>query len=128
MFVGSCCITVEMKMKKEGEKRGVEESIEAPSGDTGATGSGEVVVEHESGNGEAEEELENLAVGDGALPGGRDPEGAEEVVGVHDDVDGGVGEEGDGEEGLGAVEPEVAHKGNGGVVVHVEEGEPFHGA
>lgn len=38
-------------------------------------------------------------------------------------MDGGVGEEGDGEEGLGGLEPEVGHENDGGVVVNMEEGE-----
>jgi len=116
-------VTLEVKINKKGEKRGVEERIEAPAPNSGAARGGEVEAEHEGRNREAEEELENLAVGDGALPGGAEGEGGEEVVGVHDDVDGGVGEEGDGEEGLGGLKPEVGHEEDGGVVVHVEEGE-----
>lgn len=38
-------------------------------------------------------------------------------------MDGGVGEEGDGEEGLGGLKPEVGHQDHRGVVVDVEEGE-----
>jgi len=115
-------ITLEMKINKKSQKRGVEEGIEGPAPNSGAA-RGEVVVEHKGRNSEAEEELENLAVGDGALPGGAEGEGGEEVVGVHDDVDGGVGEEGDGEEGLGGLKPEVGHEEDGGVVINVEEGE-----
>lgn len=117
-----------MKINKEGQERGIKNRIEAPAPNPGASGSGEVVVEHETRNCEAEDELDDLAVGDGALPGGADAEGAEEVVTVHDDVDGGIGEERDGEEGLGGLEPEVAHEEDGGVVVDVEEGEASEGA
>lgn len=40
---------------------------------------------------------------------------------------GGVGEEDGGEEGLGGLEPDVAHDDDGGVVVDVEEGEALDG-
>ena len=71
----------------------------------------------------AEDELRNLAISDHLLPSGSNAEAAEEVVGVHKNVDGGIGDEGEGEEGLGGVEPEVGHDDNEGVVVHMEEGE-----
>ena len=71
----------------------------------------------------AEDELRNLAISDHLLPSGSNAEAAEEVVGVHKNVDGGIGDEGEGEEGLGGVEPEVGHDDDDGVVVHVEEGE-----
>lgn len=48
-FVGGVppvSITLEMKIKKKGQKRGVEEGIEAPAPNSGASGGGEVVVEH----------------------------------------------------------------------------------
>lgn len=87
-----------MKIKKKRQQRGIEDGIEAPSPDSGAPRPGEMQVQHPTRNRKAENELDYLAVCDGALPPGAYPDGAEEVVGVHEDVDAGVGDEGDGEE------------------------------
>ena len=79
-----------MKIKKKSQKRSIENSIEAPSLHPRAsttTGS-EVIIKHETGDGEAEHELNNLAVGNNAFPRRSDSDGGEEVVRVHDDVDG----------------------------------------
>lgn len=62
-------VTLEMKIEKEGQKRGIEDSIEAPSPNPGASRSIEVIVKHETGNCEAKHELNNLEIGDGAFPG-----------------------------------------------------------
>ena len=121
-------ITLEMKVNEEGQKRSIENRIEAPTPHPGAPGPVEVVVEHETRHGEAEQELHDLAIGDDPLPPGSDPQRAEEVVPVHEHVHGGVGHERHGEERLGGLEPEVAHEEHGGVVVHVEESEAREGA
>lgn len=83
--------------------------------------------EEHSRHGEANNKLPYLDLRDQPLPsGGPAPaEGGGEVVGVHEDVDGGVGEEGEGHEGLAGAEPEVGHDEDEGVVVEVEEGQGF---
>jgi len=80
-----------MKIKKKSQKRSIKNSIEAPSfhprASTTSAGS-EVIIKHETGDGEAEHELNNLAVGNDAFPRRSDSNSGEEVVRVHDDVDG----------------------------------------
>lgn len=101
VFVGRTGITVEMKIKKKSEKRGIEECIEAPTVYPGASSRmrrRKVVVEHQNRHREAKQELHNLAIRHDALPPRSDPERAEEVVAVHDHVHGGVGHERHGEE------------------------------
>lgn len=116
-----------MEIKKESEKREIKNSIEAPTVEAGASRSEEMVIEHEERDSKAEQELQDLAIGDEAFPGRSNTDGGEEVVRVHDDVDGGVGEEGDREERLGSMKPEEGHEEDGGVVVEVEEREAAEG-
>lgn len=89
-FVLNISITLEMKIKKKSQKRSIENSVEAPSLHSRATNtrSREVVIKHDTGGGEAEYKLNNLTVGDGALPRRSNSDNGEEVVRVHDDVDG----------------------------------------
>jgi len=75
--------------------------------------------------GDAEEELNQLHVGDPLLEGIVEAKGGPEVVRVHDKVHNGV-EEGakvGGADGLVALEEVAPDKEDGGVVVHMEEGE-----
>lgn len=87
-----------------------------------------MLVQHPTGSHKTEHKLQDLAVSDEPLPRGANPNGAQKVVAIHDHVHGGVGHERHREQGLGSVEPEIGHDGDGGVVVHVEEGEPSKGA
>ena len=47
-------VTLGMEIKKESEKREIKNSIEAPSGEAGASRSEEMVIEHEERDDEAE--------------------------------------------------------------------------
>lgn len=118
-------IALDMEINKQGQQGGVEDGVEAPAPDTRASRSGEVVAEHQAGDEEAEHELHDLTVGHRLLPPRPQPDAAQEVVAVHQDVDGGVGDEGDREERLRGLEPDVAHDEDRRVVVHVEEREPL---
>lgn len=112
-----------MEVGEEEEEGGDEEDVEGPGAHAGAAITGEVVVEEDGEEGEGGPELEDLAISDHALPAGADAQGAQEVVGVHDDVNAAVGDEHHGEGRLGAVEADVAHDDDHGVMVDVEEGE-----
>lgn len=117
-----------MKINKKRQKRSVENGIEAPTPNSGATRPVKMQVQHPTRNRKAEHELHDLAVRDDPLPPGSDPDSAQEVVGVHDHVHRGVGHERHREQRLSRAEPEVAHDNDRGVVVHVEEREPSDGA
>ena len=72
-----------MKINEEGQKRSVENGIEAPTPDPGAPESGEMVIQHPNRHQKAKHELHNLTVGHPSLPPRPDPQCAQEVVGVH---------------------------------------------
>lgn len=112
-----------MEVEEEREQRRVEDGVERPPGHPLAPAGGEVLPQHHRRRREAEEELRDLQLRDGALPPRRPPEAeaAAEVVAVHGDVHGGVGGERDGHQRLPRGEPEVAHGDDGGVVVDVEQ-------
>ncbi|KAG0548008.1 hypothetical protein BDA96_01G129800 [Sorghum bicolor] len=120
-----CRLRGAVEVEEEREQRRVEDGVEHPAGHPLAAAGGEVEPQHHHGGGEAEEELHDLQLGDGALPavGPAQPHAAGEVVGVHDDVHAGVGDERDGHQGLARGEPEVAHGDDDGVVVDVEQRE-----
>ena len=118
-----------MEVHEQNQKRNIEEDIEPPSPDPTATCLPvKMIDEHPNQADEAGHELKYLKLGDSPLPLGPGSERGEQVVSVHDDVDGGVGDDDCREERLGGVQGEEAHDQNHGVVVHVEEGEPFDGA
>lgn len=52
----------------------------------------EMVPKEHGGRQEAEDELSNLAIGDRPLPSGSNTNAAEEVVGVHEGVNRGIGD------------------------------------
>lgn len=51
-----------------------------------------MVPKEHGGRREAEDELSNLAIGDRPLPSGSNTNAAEEVVGVHEGVNRGIGD------------------------------------
>lgn len=79
--------------------------------------------EQDQGNGEAENKLNDLAVGHQHLPRGSEAEATEKIVRVHQHMDAGVGEESDNLQGLGGFKPEEAHEDDKGVMEDMEEGE-----
>lgn len=118
-----------MEVHEQKQKRNIEEDIEPPSTDPTATRLPvKMIDEHPNQADEAGHELKYLKLGDSPLPLGPGSERGEQVVSVHDHVDGGVGGDDGREERLGGVQPEVAHDQNHGVVVHMEESEAVEGA
>ncbi|KAK9014722.1 hypothetical protein V6N11_005869 [Hibiscus sabdariffa] len=116
-----------MEVGEEEQKRNDEGCIEAPTEDPGAAGASEMVEDEHGHYEEASPKLQQLAIGDHFLPLGANPKGAHQVVSVHDNVHGAVGDEHHGERGLSAVHADVRHDDHHGVMVDVQKGEPVHG-
>ncbi|KAL2491030.1 Uncharacterized protein Adt_26658 [Abeliophyllum distichum] len=112
-----------MKINKKCQQGRIKNCIEAPSPDSGATRPGKMVVQHQTRNREAKNELNYLKIRHQPLPPWTNPKCAQQVIGVHYHVHGSVGDERHGEKRLRGGEPEVTHYDNHGVVVHVKEGE-----
>lgn len=72
-----------MEIDEKSQKGGVENGIETPTQESGATRPGKMVIQHHTGDHEAEDELYNLTVGDQNLPPWTPPECAQQVVCVH---------------------------------------------
>lgn len=117
-------IILSMKINEKPQKRSIENRIEAPPPDPGAPQSRKMVVQHQTRHRKTEHELHNLTVRHRPLPPRPPPQRAQQVVGVHQRVHGGVGNERHGEQRLRGGQPEVAHDHHRRVVVHVEEGQP----
>lgn len=66
-----------MEIQKQCQKRGIENGVEAPTPEPGASVSGEVIVEHPTWDRKAEHELHNLEIRDQALPPRPHPDGAQ---------------------------------------------------
>ncbi|CAN6455119.1 unnamed protein product [Victoria cruziana] len=119
----TAAVVLGMKVEEEDQQRGIEDGIEAPSLHTAAAPSTarKVLPKEDGGHGDAEEELEDLEVGDHPLPLGGAADAAGEVVSVHKGVDGSIGDESDDQEGLNVLQPQVAHHHHDRVVVDVQE-------
>ncbi|KZV27251.1 hypothetical protein F511_04704 [Dorcoceras hygrometricum] len=113
-----------MKIKKKCKKGSIEDCIEAPSTDPLTTRPSEMVVQHQTRDQEAENELENLTIGHQSLPRRPDAHRTQQIIPVHQHVDRSVGHQRYREQRLRGREPQVAHHHHHRVVVHVEEGEP----
>lgn len=126
----SGAVVLSMKVREQSEERRVEGDVEAPAPHARAARSlmGDVKIEHERQHDEAELKLRDLALGDHPLPARAHPEGARQVVSVHQHMHRRVRDQNEWEQRLRGVQPQIAHDHHGGVVVHVKEGETLDGA
>lgn len=86
-------ITLAMKVKKQVQKRGIENSVEAPTPNPGAPGSVKMQIQHPTRNRKTEHELHDLAVRHHPFPLGSDPNRTQQIVPVHQHVHRRIGHE-----------------------------------
>ncbi|KAK5774767.1 hypothetical protein PVK06_042623 [Gossypium arboreum] len=75
----------------------------------------------------ARPELHQLEICDHFLPPWANPKGAHQVISVHHNMDGAVGDQHHRERRLGAVDAHVRHDDHHRVMVDVKKRQPFHG-